>query len=81
MFSQQLTSVPDDDALSVDAYGDRRADVLDGYRIAIAEHGHQRAATDLARLGEAIVGGRGRQWIAFGDLLSQPRQRRHVGCL
>ncbi len=81
MFSQQLRVAPDDDALAVDAHGDRRADVLDGYRIAIAENGHQRTTAHPAWLGEAIVGGRGWQWIAFGDLLAQPRQRRHVGGL
>src|SRR5437870_911835 len=40
MFSQPLRVTPDDDALAVYAHGDRRADVLDGYRIAIAERGH-----------------------------------------
>ena len=57
MLGQPFRIVPDDDALAVDAHGDRRADVLDGHRIAVAEHGHQRTTAHPAGLGETIVGG------------------------
>src|SRR5579859_678433 len=81
MLSQPFRVAPDDDARAVDAHDDRRADVLDGHRIAVAERGHQRTTAHPAWLGEAIVGGRGRQWIAFGHLLHQSRRWRHVRCL
>ena len=69
MLSQQFRVVPDDDALAVYAHRDLRADVLDGHRVGVAEYGHQRTTAHPARLGEAIVGGRARQWIAFGYFL------------
>ena len=72
MLSQQFRITPDDDALAVDAHGHRRADVLDGHRVVVAERGHQRTTAHVAWLGETVVGGGRRQWIAFGHLIRQP---------
>jgi hypothetical protein len=73
MLSQPFRIVPDDDTCAVDTHRDLRADVLDGHRIAIAKYGHQRTTTHPAGLSEPVVGRRDGQWIAFGDLLHEPR--------
>src|SRR5207253_2870530 len=57
VLSQQFRVMPDDDALAVYAHSDLRADVLDGHRIVVTEHGHQRTTAHPTWLGEAVVGG------------------------